>query len=169
MPALSERIGLPWVGERPLVVAEAINRSTAGYSGRYDPATGRIEIAYYADSFVVLHEAAHAWFNGSLLAERWANEGFASWYALDGATAIGEKVTVTPLTPELGAAEDPAQRLGTGRVEHARGRGLRLRGIGGAGASDRGSRRCRARWRASGTRRGAASAPTSRPGWPHPA
>jgi hypothetical protein len=101
VPALSERIGLPWLGERPLIVAEAINRSTAGYSGRYDPATGRIEIAYYADSFVVLHETAHAWFNGSLLADRWANEGFASWYAQDVATAIGEKVAVTPLTPAL--------------------------------------------------------------------
>ena len=66
-------------------MAEAVSRSTAGYSGRYDPAAGRIEIAYYADSFVVLHEAAHAWFDGSLLADRWANEGFASWYALDAA------------------------------------------------------------------------------------
>lgn len=101
VPALSGQIGLPWVADRPLVVAEAISRSTAGYSGRYDPATGRIEIAYYADSFVVLHEAAHAWFNGSLLADRWANEGFASWYAAQAATAIGEKVIVTPLTAAL--------------------------------------------------------------------
>jgi hypothetical protein len=101
LPVLSERIGLPWVAERPLVVAEAISRSTAGYSGKYEPATGRIEIAYYADPFVVLHEAAHAWFNGALLADRWANEGFASWYALDSATVIGEKVAAAPLTPAL--------------------------------------------------------------------
>jgi hypothetical protein len=107
VPVLSSLIGLPWVADRPLVVAESINRSTAGYSGRYDPATGRIEIAYYADSFVVLHEAAHAWFNGSLLGDRWANEGFASWYALEGATAIGEKVTVTPLTPALAERKFP--------------------------------------------------------------
>lgn len=112
VPALSERIGLPWRADRPLVVAEAINRSTAGYSGRYDPATGRIEIAYYADSFVVLHEAAHAWFNGSLMADRWANEGFASWYAQDTATAIGEKVTVTPLTPELAGRKVPLNAWG---------------------------------------------------------
>ncbi len=112
VPALSERLGLPWIAADPLVVAEAINRSTAGYSGRYDPATGRIEIAYYADLFVALHEAAHAWFNGALLADRWANEGFASWYALDGASAIGEKVTVTPLTPELAARKIPLNAWG---------------------------------------------------------
>jgi hypothetical protein len=112
VPALSKRIGLPWVAHRPLVVAEAISRSTAGYSGRYEPATGRIEIAYYADSFVVLHEAAHAWFNGSLLADRWSNEGFASWYALDSAAAIGEKVAVTPLTPALAEGKIPLNAWG---------------------------------------------------------
>ncbi len=107
LPALSELIGLPWVAQRPLVVAEAVSRSTAGYSGRYDPTAGRIEIAYYADSFVVLHEAAHAWFDGNLLADRWANEGFASWYALQAAAAIEEPVTGEPLTPELAAAKLP--------------------------------------------------------------
>ena len=50
----------------------------------------------------MLHEAAHAWFDGSLLADRWASEGFASWYALRAAAAIGEKnVAGDPLTPEL--------------------------------------------------------------------
>jgi hypothetical protein len=107
VPVLSELIGLPWVAERPLIVAEAISRSTAGYSGRYDPAIGRIEIAYYADSFVVLHEAAHAWFDGSLLADRWANEGFASWYALQAATAIEEPIVPPTLTPELAEAKIP--------------------------------------------------------------
>ena len=45
---------------------------------------GEVAIAYYADDFVVLHEAAHAWFNGSLLADRWSNEAFASYYAAGG-------------------------------------------------------------------------------------
>ena len=35
-----------------------------------------------------LHEAAHGWFNGSLLADRWANEGFAALYAQRAAKAI---------------------------------------------------------------------------------
>ena len=112
LPAMARQIGLPWVAKRPLIVAEAVSRSTAGYSGRYEPTAGRIEIAYYADSFVVLHEAAHAWFDGSLLADRWANEGFASWYALQAAAAIEEPVTAEALTPELAAAKIPLNAWG---------------------------------------------------------
>jgi hypothetical protein len=103
LPILAGEIGLPWFAEKPLAIAESISRSAEGYSGRYDPATGRIDIAYYAGSFVVLHEIAHAWFDGNLLAERWANEGFASWYALQAAATIEEPVTAPTLTPELAA------------------------------------------------------------------
>jgi hypothetical protein len=102
LPAIAKDVGLPWTVEQPLVVAEAISRNTTGFSGRYNPPAGQIEIAYYAPTFVVLHEAAHAWFDGSLLADRWASEGFASWYALRAAAAIGEKkVSGDVLTPEL--------------------------------------------------------------------
>lgn len=94
MPALAAAIGLPWTAGQPLIVEEAVSRSSAGFAGRYNPPAGRIEIAYYADSFVILHEAAHAWFDGSLLADRWASEGFSSWYALQAAKAIGEKNVV---------------------------------------------------------------------------
>jgi hypothetical protein len=107
LPDLAGRIGLRWLGEEPLVVAEALSRSTAGYSGRYDPTVGQIDIAYYAESFVVLHEAAHAWFDGSLIAERWANEGFASWYALQAATALEVPVTGPTLSPELATDRIP--------------------------------------------------------------
>jgi hypothetical protein len=88
LPVLAADIGLPWTVDGPLVVSEAISRSTAGYSGRYDPAASQIEIAYYASPAVVLHEAAHAWFDGSLLADRWANEGFASYYAARAAATL---------------------------------------------------------------------------------
>ena len=82
LPALSERIGLEWPDyDKPLVVSEAVSRSTGGYAGIFDPSAGEVAIAYYADDFVVLHEAAHTWFNGSLLADRWSNEAFASYYA----------------------------------------------------------------------------------------
>ena len=102
LPALATAIGLPWTAARPLVVQEALSRNETGFAGRYNPPAGTIEIAYYADTFVVLHEAAHAWFDGTLLADRWAAEGFASWYALGAATAIGEKKVVgDPLTPAL--------------------------------------------------------------------
>jgi hypothetical protein len=101
LPLLAADIGLPWTVDRPLVVAEAISRSTAGYSGRYDPPAGQIDIAYYASPAVVLHEAAHAWFDGSLLADRWANEGFASYYAIRAAAALKIKVTPPSVTPAM--------------------------------------------------------------------
>jgi len=108
LPALAKDIGLPWTVDRPLVVSEAISRNTTGFAGRYNPPAGEIEIAYYATTFVVLHEAAHAWFDGSLLADRWASEGFASYYALRAAKAIGEKkVSGDVLTPALDASRVP--------------------------------------------------------------
>jgi hypothetical protein len=108
LPALAEDIGLPWTVEQPLIVSEAISRTADGFSGRYDPPAGQIEIAYYASPLVILHEAAHAWFDGSLLADRWANEGFASYYAVRAATAIGQKrVTAPKLTKALEAIRLP--------------------------------------------------------------
>lgn len=96
LPVLGRRIGLPWAHEDPLIVEEARSRTTGGYAGLFDPSGGRVEIAYYASDLVVLHEAAHAWFNGALLADRWANEAFASYYAV--AVAADLDVPVTPDT-----------------------------------------------------------------------
>ena len=107
LPVLAADIGLPWTLDGPLVVAEAISRSTAGYSGRYDPAAGQIDIAYYASPAVILHEAAHAWFDGSLLADRWANEGFASYYAARAASKLKVKAAPPALTPAMNAARVP--------------------------------------------------------------
>jgi len=108
LPALADAIGLPWTAQKPLIVQEAVSRNASGFAGRYDPSAGTIEIAYYADAFVVLHEAAHAWFDGELIAERWATEGFASYYAIQAARTIGEKkVAGDPLTAELDAIRVP--------------------------------------------------------------
>lgn len=108
LPSLAEDIGLPWTVDQPLIVEEAVSRTASGFSGRYDPTAGRIEIAYYATPFVILHEAAHAWFDGGLLADRWASEGFASFYALRTGAAIGEKdVTGDELTAALEAVRIP--------------------------------------------------------------
>ncbi len=107
LPLLSERIGLPWPRAGGLVIQEAVRRSTGGYAGLFDPSAGLIEVAYYADDFVVLHEAAHAWFNGSLLADRWASEAFASYYGLDVARTLKVKASGDKLTPELEKARIP--------------------------------------------------------------
>ena len=144
LPALGARIGLPWPDyDQPMIVQEAVSRSTGGYAGIFDPAAGTVAIAYYADDFVVLHEAAHAWFNGALLADRWSNEAFASYY---GALAAADtKVKVAPERLDARAREgpDPAQRLGPGRDGGRHAGGLRLRRVARAGPADRRARRSR--------------------------
>lgn len=112
LPALGERIGLAWPHEEPLTIQEAVSRSTDGYAGLYDPGRQLVDIAYYADKPVVLHELAHGWFNGSLLADRWANEGFASYYAAAVAPDVGVTVAPPELTQALGAARIPLNDWG---------------------------------------------------------
>lgn len=107
LPVLSDEIGLPWPHTEPLIVQEAESRATGGYAGLYDPASSRIEVAYWAGPAVVIREAAHAWFNGTLLADRWAAEGFASLYAERAVTALGEKGASPKLTDAVAAARVP--------------------------------------------------------------
>ena len=101
--------------------------STGGYAGLFDPSAGQVEVAYYAGDFVVLHEAAHAWFNGGLLADRWANEAFASYYGLEAADELKVKASADALTPELEAARIPLNAWGAVGREDDDDRGLRLR------------------------------------------
>ncbi|HET7181111.1 MAG TPA: hypothetical protein VFI15_02660 [Candidatus Limnocylindrales bacterium] len=97
VPVLERLIGLPWPSGQPLQVREALVRSTGGYAGIYDPAAHRIDISYAAPDAVVIHELAHAWFNGGLVADRWIAEGFASHYADLAAKELGiDPVPVTP-------------------------------------------------------------------------
>ena len=112
LPALGEHIGLPWPHADDLVIEEAVARTTAGYAGLFDPSTATVEIAYYADDFVVLHEAAHGWFNGALLADRWANEAFASYYASEVASDLELEVEPAELTDELQATRIPLNSWG---------------------------------------------------------
>jgi hypothetical protein len=95
LPILEREIGVQYPLNRPLVVHEAVARSTGGYAGVYDPVTGQIEIAYSARDGVVIHELAHAWFNGSLVADKWAAEAFAAYYAELTARELG----VDPASP----------------------------------------------------------------------
>ena len=101
LPVLREEIGLPWPHAAPLTVEQAASRSADGFAGLFDPTANRIEVAYWADRLVVVHEAAHGWFNGSLLADRWANEGFAALYASRAAKAIDAAGTDPALTDAL--------------------------------------------------------------------
>ena len=115
LPILAERTGLGWARDGGLAIRETIGRSSGGYAGLFDPATGEIEVAYDASDEVVLHEAAHSWFNGSLLADRWANEAFASYYARAAAPDLAVTVAAADtdtLTPELEVARIPLNAWG---------------------------------------------------------
>lgn len=113
LPVLGDDIGLPWPDyEAPLIVEEAVSRSTGGYAGIFDPGEGTVAIAYYADDFVVVHEAAHAWFNGVLLADRWSNEAFASYYGAIAAEQASITVATDRLTDELETARIPLNAWG---------------------------------------------------------
>ncbi len=112
LPALGERIGLAWPHTEPLTVEEAVSRSTDGYAGLFDPREGLVKVAYYAPDVVVLHEAAHGWFNGTLLADRWSNEAFASYYAAEAASDLKIKAHDAVLTDKLEAARIPLNDWG---------------------------------------------------------
>ncbi len=107
LPILREQIGLDWPHEVPMAVREAVSRDTNGYAAMFDPAANRIEVAYWADPLVAIHEAAHGWFNDSLLADRWANEGFASYYAHRAAKALKVQAKSPALTARVAAAAIP--------------------------------------------------------------
>jgi hypothetical protein len=107
LPVLGRDIGLAWPLDRPLVVQESVSREAGAPAGSFDPAAGRIELAYWADPGVAIHQAAHAWFQGTLLADRWANEGFASYYALRAASELKEEMASPAMTDEARAAKQP--------------------------------------------------------------
>jgi hypothetical protein len=104
LPLLSERIGLPWLRDDGLLFRESLGRSSGGFTGLYDPAAGTVDVAFDAADGVVLHEAAHAWFDGALLADRWADEGFASYYAQDVAPSLNVGTTPTGDQPPAAVA-----------------------------------------------------------------
>jgi hypothetical protein len=112
LPVIGRAVGLPYPRTDALVVRESVSRTLGGYAGIFDPATGRIDVDYAASPFVILHEASHVWFNGSLLADRWANEAFATYYGQLAAKALGVEGGPDPLTPALLAAKIPLNSWG---------------------------------------------------------
>lgn len=80
-PVLRDLIGLGDPIGTTLAVEEASTQQLGGFSGAFDQTNRQIQISYFADPFVIIHEAAHLWFNNELSPDRWVNEGFASYYA----------------------------------------------------------------------------------------
>jgi len=94
-----------------------LDPATAGLAGTFDPVRNRIEVIYSAGPEIALHEAAHAWFNGGLLADRWANEAFASYYAEVAAEDLGLPFEPAAVTPELEGASVPLNAWAAGDVQ----------------------------------------------------
>jgi hypothetical protein len=88
-PILRDLIGLGDPIGTTLTVEEAASEEIGGFSASYDISNGQVLVSYFADPLVILHEAAHMWFNGDLLSDRWANEGFASYYAQQAVDRLG--------------------------------------------------------------------------------
>jgi hypothetical protein len=117
---LEREIGVAWPVDGPLAVHEALVRTTGGYAGVYAPSDRRIEIAYTASDGVILHELAHAWFNGRLVADRWAAEGFASYYAERVAAELQLDADAPAPPPDPDAAAIPLNDWGpSGSVDPA--------------------------------------------------
>jgi len=106
-PVLREAIGLGDPTGSVLTVEEASTQEIGGFSGLYDPATGQVSVSYLADPFVVLHEAAHMWFNDDLSTDRWIDEGFASYYAQQALRSLGMVDHSPVLTDRLTQAALP--------------------------------------------------------------
>jgi hypothetical protein len=81
MPELETLIGLPWPVAHDLDVQERYTPALEGYAGFYLTDAQRIDVTEDLDPVVIVHEASHAWFNETLLAERWLYEGLAEEYA----------------------------------------------------------------------------------------
>jgi hypothetical protein len=107
LPILAEAIGAPWPLEGPLTVTETLVRSTGGYAGIFDPGKALAHIGYTASPGGVLHEAAHAWFNGALVADRWIAEAFASFYAERAAEAMDVAIETSELADLPSSAAFP--------------------------------------------------------------
>jgi hypothetical protein len=107
LPALAADTGMRWPDAERTIVREAATRSAGGHASLFDPAQHLIEIAYWANDMAVLHGATHGWFNGALLADRWANEGFASLFAERAAAALDIKAGSPELSDEVAAARIP--------------------------------------------------------------
>jgi hypothetical protein len=101
LPVLAAQIGLPWPLQGDVTIEETLLRTTGGYAGLFDPSAQRLQVSYTASPGVVLHESAHAWFNGRLVADRWIAEAFASTYAEVAAADLGIAIGSPELTADL--------------------------------------------------------------------
>ncbi|MEW5991377.1 MAG: hypothetical protein AB1736_08555 [Chloroflexota bacterium] len=103
VPELLDLTGLPWPVADALLVTEIYSPLLEGYAGLYYTEEDRIEISEELDTFVILHEISHAWFNDGLFTGRWISEGQADTYAAIALGLLGEE---RPVPDEPIAGDD---------------------------------------------------------------
>ncbi|HEX7225068.1 MAG TPA: hypothetical protein VF367_05775 [Candidatus Limnocylindria bacterium] len=101
LPALEDAIGVPYPIIGVLNVTEHAYQHLGDYAGFFIPGDDSIEVRFDADAFTTLHEAAHVWFNSDISDARWLVEGFASYYAEQVGTELGESLLMNELTDEV--------------------------------------------------------------------
>lgn len=105
LPALDAAIGVEWRIGPTLEVRETIPRAqgaaggTEG-AGAFDAVAGRLDIPYTADPTTILHGSAHAWFNATLVGDRWIAEGFADLATAQAGTTLGIPIRSPAMTLE---------------------------------------------------------------------
>ena len=108
-PGLDTALGLPWPVEGELDVTEVSTGEIRGYAGIYDSIDDEIQISEDLDAHVIVHEAAHAWFDRDLFVQRWITEGLADEYASRVLDATGLSSSIGP--SDVRASDKAAFRL----------------------------------------------------------
>lgn len=105
LPALENAIGVEWLMGPTLEIRETIPRAQGAAggvegAGSFDTVAGRLDVPYTADPTTILHGAAHAWFNATLVGDRWIAEGFAGFATDEAGATLGIPVRSPVMTSE---------------------------------------------------------------------
>lgn len=106
IPVLEELIGSEWPVEGDFDVRQTVEPNLYGYAGWFDEASSEIAVGEELDADLIYHELSHAWFNNSLVRERWMSEGLAQVYAAEMVERDGEE----PFVATEPSSGDPGYR-----------------------------------------------------------
>jgi hypothetical protein len=96
LPLLEDAVGLPYPRVGPLIVTEVVGDTASDLAA--PSTTAELQVAFDADAFTLLHQAAHIWIGPQLASDAWIREGLASHVAGTVATEMGESLPYDPAT-----------------------------------------------------------------------
>lgn len=106
IPLLEDLIGAPWPDTDETDVIEASTPYLRGYGGYYYAGDSLIEVGEDLDSWTMLHELSHAWFNSTNVEDRWISEGLADAVSALAATELGATAADVSYDPDDPDAAD---------------------------------------------------------------